>query len=150
MKENYLLHHQISSTNFYSGGTKNEDFLLTAKILARGIFMHHPYLYQFIKTFNPISCRQGWWPDSCHLRFLEFYRNGDFFCFFILKFFFRMKKQKVFYQRFWKIIHFFKWKEKCWYSWEKKTGPWNGHSWGIFPSQTPEGISKNDNNITCT
>ena len=29
----------------------------------------------------------------------------------------------------------------------KETRPWNGHSWGIFPSWKPEEISKNGNNI---
>ena len=31
----------------------------------------------------------------------------------------------------------------------KKTGPWNGHSSLIFPSQKPEGLSKNGNNTIC-
>ena len=32
----------------------------------------------------------------------------------------------------------------------KKTVPWNGHSWVILPSQKPEGISKDANNIIHT
>ena len=32
----------------------------------------------------------------------------------------------------------------------KKTRPWKGNSWGVFPSQKPEGISKFGNNIFCT
>ena len=32
----------------------------------------------------------------------------------------------------------------------KKTVPWNGHSWVILPSQEPEGISKDANNIIHT
>ena len=32
----------------------------------------------------------------------------------------------------------------------KKTVPWNGHSWVILPSQKPEGISKDANNIIRT
>ena len=34
--------------------------------------------------------------------------------------------------------------------WTKKTGPSKGNSWGVFPSQKPEGISKCGNNIFCT
>ena len=32
------------------------------------------------------------------------------------------------------------------YPYSKKTGPWNGHSWGISPSLKPEGISENGTN----
>ena len=39
--------------------------------------------------------------------------------------------------------------KRCWLSYTKKTGPWNGHSLMIFPSWKPEGISKNGNNTIC-
>ena len=35
-------------------------------------------------------------------------------------------------------------------AWTKKTGPWKGNSWGIFPSWKLEGILKCGNNIFCT